>query len=112
MEKLYTELLLQFPMLAVILIVAYFITEYIKKSQLENNKIYKATRDEGMARYDILNTEFKNEIKENNKALSDLTSRSIVALEKSIETSESIQLSMSKITENQILIIAEITKNK
>jgi hypothetical protein len=101
MEQVYTQLINQFPVLGAVGVASYFITRYISQTQKENN-----------ARYDILDREFKTDMKESNKTLADLTTRSIIALEKSIEVSELVQQKMNILISNQSSIISQTDKIK
>jgi hypothetical protein len=101
MEQIYTQLITQFPVLGAVGLASYFITRYISQTQKENN-----------ARYDSLDNEYKSEMKESNKTLIDLTSRSISALEKSVESSEALQQSVTILMSNQVLIKNQTDKIK
>jgi DNA replication protein DnaD len=101
MEQILTHYADQFPMLGAVFIAAYFITRYIAQGQKENN-----------LRYDTLDKEFKTDMKEANKTLVELTTRSIVALEKSIEVSELVQQKMDRLVNNQASIIHQTDKIK
>jgi hypothetical protein len=101
MEQVLIHYADQFPMLGAVFIAAYFIIKYISQTQKENND-----------RYDILDKEFKSDMKEGNKMLADLTNRSIVALENSIKVNEAIQDKMDSLIQNQVSIINQTDKIK
>ncbi len=101
MEQIYIHILDQFPVLGAVGVASYFITRYISQTQKENN-----------FRYDTLDGEFKTEMKESNKTLIELTSRSINALEKSVEASEALQQSVTIIMTKQELIKVQTDKIK
>jgi hypothetical protein len=101
MEQFYTQLATQFPVIAVVFVAVFYVSRYINQTQKENN-----------TRYDNLDVEFKSEMKESNKTLIELTTRSISALEKSVESSEALQQSVTILMNNQILIKAQTDKIK
>ena len=78
--------------------------------QKENNTQHEKSRTENNLRYDTLDKEFKTDMKEANKTLVELTTRSIVALEKSIEVSELVQQKMDLLVNNQVSIIHQTDK--
>ena len=83
-------LLKEFPIFAVIAAAVFYVVKYIDRKQVENN-----------TRYDTLDTEYKQEMKQSNSQLIEMTNRSITALENNTTVVTSLSQNVNILLENQ-----------